>query len=283
MVCGMTRVMAVAFAPFGQLHYLDPGERLYAAGDWVLVPTDSGPEVARCVWAPEDVDADGFTDLPVCPGPASEADLERDRRHRAERAQIDLVARELIGRHRLPMKVVGVDLVEHGQIDRLVAIYFTAPGRVDFRQLLGDLARAIQARIDLRQVASRDAARLIGGVGTCGRSLCCATFLDRLEPISLRAARTQDLAPNPLQIAGACGRLMCCLAYQQQLYLDFDRRAPAIGDRVLSSAGVGAVVARSVPDESVTVRTEAGDLLRCPLAKVCPAPQVRLKRRKPSP
>jgi cell fate regulator YaaT (PSP1 superfamily) len=269
----MAQVMAVSFERYGRLYYLDPGGRSYSVGDRVLVPTDSGPEVAECVWAPEWVDDQetGFVDLPVCAGPASEADLARNEANRRRRAEAKLVAKRLIKKGELPMKVVGVDYIDHGNdFDELIVIYFHAPQRVDFRALVGELARSLRARIDLRQIGSRDAARLIGGIGNCGRDLCCATFLKDFEPVSLRMAKVQDLPPNPMKISGACGRLMCCLKYEHPLYLEFARQAPAVGSRVSLDEGDGVVVAHQVPADSVVVRMNAtGATMSCSKASVC--------------
>lgn len=273
----MSRVMAVAFERYGQLHYLDPGELDYSVGDWVLYPTADGPEVAQCVWAPEQTEG-AFGGLPRCAGPATDADLDRDRRNREIRSDAARTARDLIAQHGLPMKVVGIDFLDRSTAyDRLVAIYYTAPHRVDFRQLLGDLARALQSRIDLRQVGARDAARLIGGVGSCGRELCCTTFLTDFEPVSTRLAKVQGLPSNPLQIAGACGRLMCCLKYEHPLYEDFHRRAPSVGERVdLDDGATGRVVGHCVPAGEVRVRTTTGEIVRCPLESVCSRRTARL-------
>ena len=269
----MAQVMAVSFERYGRLYYLDPGEVRYAVGDKVLVPTDSGPEVAECVWAPEWVDdaETGYQDLPPCAGPATAADLERDAAHRRRRAEAKLVAKRLIKRHELPMKVVGVDYVDGGgSYDQLVVLYFEAPHRVDFRVLVGELARSLRARIDLRQVGARDAARLMGGIGNCGRDLCCATFLKDFEPVSLRMAKVQDLPPNPMKISGACGRLMCCLKYEHPLYVEFAREAPPVGSRVTVPEGAGVVVGHSVPADSVLVRMNAGGAtVSCSKAGVC--------------
>ncbi|HMS36756.1 MAG TPA: regulatory iron-sulfur-containing complex subunit RicT, partial [Arachnia sp.] len=256
----MARVMAVAFERHGQLHYLDPGDGQYRVGQWVRYPTESGVEIAQVVWAAQEVPGE-LTDVPACGGAASDADLRRDEVNRAFRAEAADVARDLIARHGLPMKVVAVDYVDSlPDVDRLVAIYYTAPHRVDFRALLRDLARGLNARIDLRQVGSRDAARLIGGIGSCGRELCCTTFMVDFEPVSLRLARVQGLPPNPLQIAGACGKLMCCLAFEHPLYVDFHRRAPGIGERVTVGEEDGVVTGHSVPSESVTVRMGSGEV-----------------------
>ncbi|HET9650426.1 MAG TPA: regulatory iron-sulfur-containing complex subunit RicT [Microlunatus sp.] len=274
----MGRVMAVSFERYGRLYYLDPGEGTYAVGDRVLVPTEAGAEVAECVWAPEwvdDVETD-YTDLPVCGGLASDADLARNDTNRRRRAEAKLVAKKLIKRHELPMKVVGVDYIDSGEdFDELVVVYFTAPHRVDFRVLVGELARTLRARIDLRQVGSRDAARLVGGLGNCGRDLCCATFLTNFEPVSLRMAKIQDLPPNPMKISGACGRLMCCLKYEHPLYVDFAKRAPAVGERVSTEDGDGVVVAHQVPAESVLVRVSgSGTMTSCALSTVCGSRQA---------
>lgn len=269
----MAQVMAVSFERYGRLYYLNPGDRSYGVGDRVLVPTESGPEVAECVWAPEWVDdGDGdFGDLPTCEGPAGVQHLERDAMNRRRRAEGKLAARKLIKANGLPMKVVGVDYLDSGvDFDELMIIYFTAPQRVDFRVLVGELARTLRAKIDLRQVGSRDAAKLVGGLGNCGRDLCCATFLKDFEPVSLRMAKIQDLPPNPMRISGACGRLMCCLKYEHPLYTEFAREVPAVGERVGLDDGEAVVVAHQVPADSVVVRmSSSGALSSCSRSSVC--------------
>ena len=279
----MPRVMAVSFERYGRLHYLDPGERSYAVGDRVLVPTEAGPEVAECVWAPEWISAEdeaaeggGFVGLPVCAGPAQDADLARDAEHRRRRAEAKLVARRLIKRHGLAMKIVGIDYLDPATApEELVVFYFTAPQRVDFRTLVGELARSLDSRVDLRQVGSRDAARLTGGIGSCGRDLCCATFLKDFEPVTLRMAKAQDLPPNPLKISGACGRLLCCLKYEHPLYAEFAREVPAVGSRVEVDGEEGTVVAHQVPVDAVLVRMkDSGAVSRCSAASVCGSRQA---------
>jgi len=264
----------VSFQRYGRLYYLDPGQLDYDVGDRVLVPTDSGPEVAECVWAPELV-FEEFGELPLCAGLATPDDLERDETNRRRRAEAKLAAKKLIRAHDLPMKVVGVDFVDRGgDFDEMVVIYFTAPHRVDFRALVGELARTVQSRIDLRQIGSRDAARIVGGLGNCGRDLCCATFLKDFEPVSLRMAKVQDLPPNPLKISGACGRLMCCLKYEHPLYAEFAREVPAVGEQVALPDGDAVVVAHQVPADSVLVRmTSSGSVMSCSRASVCGARQ----------
>src|SRR4029453_14566005 len=267
----MGKVMAVSFERYGRLFYLDPGEAEYSVGDRVLVPTESGPEVAECVWAPEWVEDDGFEGLPVFAGLATAEHLERNAVNRRRRAEAKLVAKKLIKKNDLPMKVVAVDFLDSGaDVDQLVVIYFNAPHRVDFRALVGELARSLRARIDLRQIGSRDAARLTGGLGSCGRDLCCGTLLKDFEPVTLRMAKLQELPPNPLKISGACGRLLCCIKYEHPLYADFARQVPAVGQRVTTDEGEGTVVAHQVPADSVLVRMSAsGAMTSCSRASVC--------------
>ncbi len=268
-------VMAVSFERYGRLHYLDPGTLRPRVGDKVLVPTDDGPEVAECVWAPQEVDAETaggeLRGLPVCSGLATDADLRRDEANRRERAEARVAAKRLIRQHGLPMKVVGVDFVDRRSgVDRLVVVYFSAPGRVDFRALVRDLAHAVRSRVELRQVGARDEARLQGGIGPCGRDLCCATFLRDFEPVTLRMAKEQDLPPNPLRISGACGRLMCCLKYEHPLYQEFKAAAPPVGSTVDTREGRGRVVEHKVPADEVVVRLQdSGRACACSRASVC--------------
>jgi cell fate regulator YaaT (PSP1 superfamily) len=284
----MPRVMAVSFERYGRLYYLDPGEQTFQVGDHVLVPTESGPEVAECVWAPEWIDPDqagGLVDLPACAGPAGAADLERDAEHRRRRAEAKLVVRRLIKSHDLAMKIVGVDYLDPATAsEELVVFYFTAPSRVDFRSLVGELARSLQSRVDLRQVGSRDAARITNGIGNCGRDLCCATFLKDFEPVSLRMAKVQDLPPNPLKISGACGRLLCCLKYEHPLYAEFAREVPAVGAAVEVDGQAGVVVAHQVPADAVLVRMkDSGAVSSCSRASVCGSRQAYEERPEAAP
>jgi cell fate regulator YaaT (PSP1 superfamily) len=264
-------MMAVSFERHGRLYYLDPGSYAPAVGQKVLVPTDAGPEVAECIWAPQWVD-DDIGGLPVCVGLATEDHLTRDEGNRARRAEARVAARRLVRDHGLPMKVVGVDYLDD---QNMFTIYFSAPSRVDFRALVRDLAGRLRARIELRQIGPRDEARLQGGIGPCGRDLCCATFLKDFEPVSVRMAKEQDLPVNPLRIAGACGRLMCCLKYEHPLYQDFRGMAPKLGASVESPEGPGTVVGHNVPADQVVVKlAEDGRRCACPRASVCGSRQA---------
>src|ERR1700733_13878618 len=166
-------MMAVSFERYGRLYYLDPGGHQPKIGDKVLVPTDGGLEVAECVWAPQWMTED-VGGLPVCAGLAATGDLERDEQNRRRRAEGRLAARRLIREHGLPMKLTAVDSLSATNV---FVVYFSAPHRVDFRALVRDLAARLRSRGELQQIGPRDEARLQGGIGPCGRDLCCATFL----------------------------------------------------------------------------------------------------------
>ncbi|HWG63416.1 MAG TPA: regulatory iron-sulfur-containing complex subunit RicT [Streptosporangiaceae bacterium] len=264
-------MMAVSFERYGRLYYLDPGSLTPAVGDRVLVPTDAGPEVAECVWAPQWVD-DDVDGLPVCAGMAGEEHMARDEVNRGRRAEARVAARRLVRQHGLPMKVIGVDYLDDTGV---FTIYFSAPGRVDFRALVRDLAGRLHGRVELRQIGPRDEARLQGGIGPCGRDLCCSTFLKDFEPVSVRMAKDQGLPVNPLRIAGACGRLMCCLKYEHPLYQDFQKSAPALGEHVETPEGPGSVVGHNVPADKVVVKlSRDGTKCACPKASVCGSRQA---------
>ena len=259
---------AVSFNRYGRLYYLDPGDLRPVVGDRVLVPAEGGDAVAECMWAPQWVEEDtgGY---PRLAGMADEDDLRRDAALRKRKAEARVAARRLIRHHALPMKVVAVDHVTDGDGPR-TTIYFTAPHRVDFRSLVRDLGATLRCRVELRQLSARDSARVQGGIGSCGRDLCCSTFLTDFEPVTIRMAKDQDLPLNPLRISGACGRLMCCLKYEHPLYQDFQATAPEVGERVSTEEGDGRVIGHSVPRDSVVVRLDAdGSRCVCSRASVC--------------
>jgi cell fate regulator YaaT (PSP1 superfamily) len=262
----MSMVCAVVFQRQGRLYYADPGELQLHVGDQVLYPTEVGPEVAEVMWAPEWV-SDDIGGLPTLVGLAAPDDLEQATVSRKRRAAARVAAKRLIREHELPMKLSGVD---YDVATRQTTIYFTAPHRVDFRSLVRDLAATMNGKVELRQLSARDEARLTGGIGSCGRELCCSTFLVDFEPVSVRMAKDQDLPLNPLRISGACGRLMCCLKYEHPLYQDFAEQAPAVGEQVETPDGEGTVVGHNVPGEKVVVRMAAdGRRSACALASVC--------------
>jgi cell fate regulator YaaT (PSP1 superfamily) len=276
----MGMLCAVSFNRYGRLYYFDPGEVRPAVGDRVLVAADVDDAaepalvVAECVWAAQWVDEE-TSGFPRLVGPATDEDLRRDELIRKRKAEAKVAAKRLIREHELPMKVVAVDHQPALDSGGRTTIYFTAPHRVDFRSLVRDLGATLHCRVELRQLSARDSARVQGGIGSCGRDLCCATFLTDFEPVTIRMAKDQDLPLNPLRISGACGRLMCCLKYEHPLYVAFQSSAPAVGERVTTPEGSGRVVGHSVPRDAVVVRMDAdGSRCSCSRASVCGSRQA---------
>ncbi|MFP5348159.1 MAG: stage 0 sporulation family protein [Actinomycetes bacterium] len=219
-------VMAVAFVKHGRLYYVDPGEHRPDIGDRVVVDVSGTERVATVLWRPAyGDDGDGLPlSLPAVLRMASERDVQVADDAQARSIRARTVAKRQVREQGLAMQVLAA---EHDAADQRTTIWFSAPHRVDFRQLIRTLSRELQMRVLLRQVGDRERAKLLGGVGVCGRELCCATFLDRFEPVTLSMARDQQLGTDPLRISGACGRLMCCLRYEHPLYKDFTGRPPA--------------------------------------------------------
>lgn len=258
-------ICAIVFQRNGRLYYADPGALRPSVGDRVLYPTSDGPEVAEVVWSPQ-YTTEQIDGLPLLEGLAQDAEVARSELSRRKRAHARVAARKLIREHNLPMKVSGID---HVVEENRTTVYFTAPERIDFRSLVRDLGATLKCRVELRQLSARDEARLTGGVGSCGRELCCSTFLVDFEPVSVRMAKAQNLPLNPMRISGACGKLMCCLKYEHPMYQDAVNSAP-IGSEVDTDAGPGMVLSHNVPAETVVVRMAAdGSRQTCALASVC--------------
>ncbi|MEO5834944.1 MAG: regulatory iron-sulfur-containing complex subunit RicT [Nakamurella sp.] len=262
----MGMLCAVVFTKNGQLFYANPGELELEVGDQVLYPTENGAVAATVLWPPEysAEDTDGF---PLLSGRASAADEQVNEEMRKAKARALVATRRLVRTHGLPMKILAAD----PQATKTV-VYYSSPDTVDFRSLLRDLSSTLKVRVELRQVTDRDAVRITGAIGSCGRDTCCSTFLRDYEPVTLAMARDQDLPPNPMRISGACGRLMCCLKYEHPMYAEFKATAPAVGEPVDSPVGPGVVVGHNILDDSVVLKLAAdGSTEVCKKASVCSA------------
>lgn len=222
-------------------------------GDEVVVEGRFGPVVADVVGPVERKLIDNKDELPRVLRKANESDLERADANRQLERQAYKFALERIRDRELPMKLIRTQSVQDRS--RLV-FFFSADGRIDFRALVRDLASRFKTRIEMRQIGVRDGAQLLGGIGPCGRELCCSTFLRDFEPISIRMAKQQGLTLNPTKISGMCGRLMCCLVYEQKLYRRLRSRLPEVGRRIRSTAGEGTIEDVDVINRSVTVDFE---------------------------
>ena len=212
----MQTVIGVRFKKAGKIYYFSPGKLEIAPGDDVIVETARGVEYGKTVIGPREVpDEEVVLPLKVVHRKATEADARKvEENHRREQEAF-AICEQKIAAHHLEMKLVDVEYTF--DVNKIV-FYFTADGRVDFRELVKDLASVFRTRIELRQIGVRDEAKLMGGIGCCGRPLCCATFLGDFEPVSIRMAKEQNLSLNPTKISGICGRLMCCLKYESNCY-----------------------------------------------------------------
>lgn len=251
---------------FSKTLWFDPAGVDVAAGDVVIVETERGNEIGTVVQPPHEVRGDQLS-APLKPvvRVADEADTERlDELKQLEQEAMP-VFRSLVEEHKLDMKPIDVEAVLSG--DKIV-FYFSAEERVDFRELVRELASRFHARIDMRQVGVRDEARAVGGVGHCGQMLCCVRFGGDFQPVSIRMAKEQDLPLNPLKISGLCGRLMCCLRYEFDAYKDFKGRAPRKGAIVETPVGLAKVTELNTPREMVGMRFEDGSRVTVPLAEM---------------
>ena len=220
----MPVVVGVTFRNAGKMYYFDPGALELREGMNVLAQTSRGLELGTVVLEPKEVTAGEIvTPLKGITRIATEEDREQARANRAREQEAFGICQQKIGQHALPMKLIEVESTFDGS--RMV-FYFGAESRVDFRTLVKDLAGTFKTRIELRQVGVRDEAKLIGGIGTCGRPLCCATFLANFEPVGIKMAKEQGLSLNPLKISGVCGRLLCCLNYEFPIYREAKERFP---------------------------------------------------------
>ncbi|NCC47496.1 MAG: stage 0 sporulation protein [Clostridia bacterium] len=294
----MPKVVGVRFHGTGKAYHFDPGEFRLHRGDAVIVETAQGIDLG--IVAEEVIDLpDEKLNAPLkaITRIADDDDLRHFEENSDNEARAFKIAQERIASRRLDMRLVDVEYAfDHSRI----VFYFTADGRVDFRQLVKDLATVFRTRIELRQIGVRDEARMIGGVGVCGRELCCCSFLNDFVPVSIKMAKVQNLSMNPAKISGICGRLMCCLKYEQEAYEDATARMPRRGRAVMTNEGRGVIEQVSLLKETVTVRLDRGgeaDLIVVPYEELeplnaqescggcgqnedsqCPAAQTRKRR-----
>ena len=236
----MKKVISVRFKDNGKSYYFDPADADIKAGDYVIVETARGIECGEVVQGVREI-AD--TAVPKALKPitrmADSVDVRRMRQNREDEKRAYRTCQECIARHGLEMKLVEAEYT----LDRSkIMFYFTADGRVDFRELVKDLAGIFHTRIELRQIGVRDEAKMIGGLGCCGRELCCSSYLDDFHPVSINMAKDQNLSLNPAKISGVCGRLMCCLKYEHEAYAELQKVTPRQGSVVDTPEGRGKVI-----------------------------------------
>jgi cell fate regulator YaaT (PSP1 superfamily) len=248
----MPVVVGIRFKDSGKTYFFDPnGYDTLAQGDQVIVETVRGLELAKVAFAPHNVGDEAIVgELRPVMRRAEASDFERMRLLNARHNEVLARCAEKISEHTLPMRLVKAEYSFDGS---RLTFYFTADKRIDFRALVRDLARTFRTRIELRQIGPRDEAKLLGGIGPCGRLLCCATFLPDYARVSIKMAKDQDLPLNPSKISGVCGRLLCCLSYEHEQYIQIKGELPRKGNWVQTPDGPGEVVAVNVVRETVTV------------------------------
>ena len=251
----MIEIISVRFKSGGKQYYFNPEGRQFQEGDGVIVETSRGVELGTCSQGNTLIDEMELT-APLRPviRAATEEDHKTLEKNKEKEAKAFQICQEKIAQHGLDMKLVDVEYSFEGN---KVLFFFTSEGRVDFRALVKDLAGAIHARIELRQIGVRDEAKMLGGLGICGRPFCCSQFLDEFQPVSIKMAKTQNLSLNPTKISGTCGRLMCCLKYEQEAYEDLVKSAPKQESFVETPDGAGTVSSVNLLRQTVQVRLES--------------------------
>lgn len=232
----MTRIIGVRFRPAGKIYYFAPGKFHIKKGQQVIVETARGIEFGHVVMGPKEVEEDQITQpLKSVIRLANNEDRKIEERNREKEKEAFQICLEKIRKHKLEMKLIDA---EYTFDNNKVLFYFTADGRIDFRELVKDLAAVFRTRIELRQIGVRDETKLRGGIGICGRELCCHTYLSEFAPVSIKMAKEQNLSLNPTKISGVCGRLMCCLTNEQETYEKLNSRLPSTGDTVTTPEGL---------------------------------------------
>ena len=251
----MTEIIAVRFKSGGKQYYFDPGGLTVEPGQGVILDTSRGVEFGECVQGNTMVEDEAVVQ-PLRPvvRVATQKDLETVERNREKEKKAFGICQEKILHHGLDMKLVEVEYSFEGN---KILFFFTSEGRVDFRALVKDLAGVFHARIELRQIGVRDEAKMLGGLGICGKPFCCAQFMDEFQPVSIKMAKTQNLSLNPTKISGTCGRLMCCLKFEQDAYEDLVKRSPRQDSFVETPDGAGTISSVNLLRQTVQVRLES--------------------------
>ena len=266
----MVTIVGVRFKKAGKIYYFLPGEETLTIDDGVIVETARGVEYGTVVIGPKEVAKDSLV-MPVkeVMRKATPKDLQQLEKNEEREEKAFAICLEKIAKRKLPMKLINVEYTF--DMNKIV-FFFTADGRIDFRELVKDLATVFRTRIELRQVGVRDEAKVLNGIGACGRPLCCSNFLGDFSPVSIRMAKDQNLSLNPTKISGVCGRLMCCLNYEDDLYKKggdlyvkkdrtpspLDVEPPGIGKEVVTDEGIGKVLKVNHHKHTVKVQLEAG-------------------------
>mgnify|MGYP000681543868 CR=1 FL=1 len=269
----MTKVIGVRFRTAGKIYFFSPGKFEVKRGDQVIVETARGVEFGNVVMGPKEVKDEEITQpLKTVIRLATEDDRRVEEKNRKKEKEAFQICLEKIHKHGLEMKLIDA---EYTFDNNKVLFYFTADGRIDFRELVKDLAAVFRTRIELRQIGVRDETKIRGGIGICGRELCCHTYLSEFAPVSIKMAKEQNLSLNPTKISGVCGRLMCCLKNEQETYEYLNRKLPGVGDIVTLPDGMkGEVSGVNVLRQLVKVLVDVNDEKEM---RECPVEELKFK------
>ena len=253
----MLKIIGVRFKSVGKVYYFDPQDNNVKQGDKVIVETARGVECGEVVIVDREIDQTKFTS-PIKPiiRIANDDDFKRIERNKAKQAEAFKICESKIAAHKLNMNLIDVECTFD---NNKLLFYFTAENRVDFRELVKDLASVFRTRIELRQIGVRDEAKMLGGLGVCGQPFCCSRFLGEFQPVSIKMAKEQGLSLNPTKISGTCGRLMCCLKYEQDAYEDLLKTTPKQGAIVKTSMGRGVVEEANLITGKLRIKLDSND------------------------
>ncbi len=253
----MLKIIGVRFKSVGKVYYFDPQGNNVKQGDKVIVETSRGVECGEVVIVDREIDQTKFTS-PIKPiiRIANDDDFKRIERNKVKETEAFRICEAKIAAHKLKMNLIGVECTFD---NNKLLFYFTAENRVDFRELVKDLAAVFRTRIELRQIGVRDEAKMLGGLGVCGQPFCCSRFLGEFQPVSIKMAKEQGLSLNPTKISGTCGRLMCCLKYEQDAYEDLLKTTPKQGAIVKTSMGRGVVEETNLITGKLRVKLDNND------------------------
>ncbi len=252
----MVKIVGIQFQNNGKIHYFDACDLMLKPGDYVVADTAKGLDLGEVVIGIREVEESANAPMRKIVRIATPQDVQHSSENREKEREAYQTCQKKIAEHQLDMKLVSV---EYAFDNSKILFYFTANGRVDFRSLVKDLASVFKMRIELRQIGVRDEAKMLGGLGPCGRPICCGAFLDEFQPVSIKMAKEQNLSLNPTKISGVCGRLMCCLKYEQDHYEQTRKKMPKTGREVSTPAGTGIVSDLNILKETVSVRITTGD------------------------
>ncbi len=253
-----SKVVGIRFKTAGKKYYFDPVDFSLNLNDLVVVDTVRGIELGEVIELEKTItEEELISTLKPILRIATEEDINQHKTNLEEMPNVIATTSELVKKHKLEMKLLGAEYT----LDRSkLIIYFNAEGRIDFRELVKDLANAFRVRIELRQVGARDGAKFLGGIGPCGYLLCCNTFLGEFETVSIKMAKNQNLSLNPTNISGLCGKLLCCIRYEDDTYYEFRQKMPKLYSRVQTKEGKGKVIASNIIDLSIKVELENGKI-----------------------